>query len=86
MLQRSAISTTAQAPAGATATQPSGPVQTRAQQAPPSEAAASETDAAATAETEAPGEPDVDVDKLAHRVYADIKRRLAVEWERIRGF
>ena len=86
MLQRSAISTTAQAPAGATATQPSGPVQTRAQQAPPSEAAASETDAAATAETEAPGEPDVDVDKLAHRVYANIKRRLAVEWERIRGF
>jgi len=86
MLQRSAIATTAQAPASATATQQSGPVQTRAQQAPPSEAAASETDAAATAETEAPGEPDVDVDKLAHRVYADIKRRLAVEWERIRGF
>jgi len=91
MLQRSAISTTAQAPASATATQQGGPVQTSTQQAPASSAAASEpavseTGTAAAAETEASGEPAVDVDKLAHRVYADIKRRLTVEWERIRRF
>jgi len=90
-LQRSAISTTAQAPTSATATQRGGPVETRTQQAPSSEAAASEpaaseTGSVAASETDATGEPDVDVDKLAHRVYADIKRRLTVEWERIRRF
>jgi len=90
-LQRSAISTTAQAPASATATQQGDPVQTATQQAPPSETAASEpapseTGAVAASEIEATGEPEVDVDQLAHRVYADIKRRLTVEWERTRRF
>jgi hypothetical protein len=30
-------------------------------------------------------EPAVDVEKLAQRVYAELRRRLAVEWERLRS-
>lgn len=85
-LQRSTISTTAQAPTRATATQQSGPVQTSTQQAPASEPAASEPGDAAEPETESTGEPEVDVDKLARRIYAEIRRRLTVEWERARRY
>ncbi|MCJ7550220.1 MAG: hypothetical protein MUQ30_11125 [Anaerolineae bacterium] len=90
-LQRSAISTTAQAPASATATQQGDPVQTGTQQAPSSDSAASEpapseTGTVAASESEATGELEVDVDSLAHRVYADIRRRLTVEWERTRRY
>ena len=85
-LQRTTISTTAQAPTRATATQQSGPVQTSTQQAPASEPAASEPGDAAEPETESTGEPEVDVDKLARRIYTEIRRRLAVEWERARRY
>jgi hypothetical protein len=55
-----------------------------------------ETDAAPEAEGGASAGPEaaveeeveaaeVDVDELARRVYSDVKRRLAVEWERVRG-
>lgn len=33
---------------------------------------------------EAPA-PEIDVDELARRVYSDLRRRLAIEWERERG-
>lgn len=33
----------------------------------------------------APAAPEVDLDDLARRVYADVKRRLHLEWERARG-
>ena len=64
-------------------------MQTSTQQAPTSESAASgaaSSDAGAAVESgaEAGGESEVDIDKLAHRVYANIKRRLSVERERVR--
>jgi hypothetical protein len=44
----------------------------------PSESAATESEGAASTEDQ------VDTDELARQVYTKIKRRLAVEWERLR--
>jgi hypothetical protein len=66
---------------------PASPPSVQRQAAPAAEA---ETDPApdrTEAETDdKESEPSqVDVDELARRVYSDIKRRLGVEWERVRG-
>jgi len=73
VIQRSVAPATAQAPTSVTASPAAA-----------GESAGGETAQAPTPAVEQDAEAAVDVDKLAHRVYAELKRRLTVEWERVR--
>ncbi|MBN1247129.1 MAG: hypothetical protein JXC32_05685, partial [Anaerolineae bacterium] len=75
LIQRAAMATTAQAPTvsvpadGDAALAPASAMQAQRQAEPEAETA----------------QAAVDLEKLAQRVYAELKRRLMVEWERLRG-